>query len=99
MSWEDIMKSAQCCKQAKGVFVYTTVNTLKSRGMKFTQDDLDVFSKGVSNAECNGFKLKMSRWSRGKELPKGPQGEVRQIAASAGIKNWRECLDISRDYV
>jgi len=99
MSWEDIIKSKLCCKRAKGQFVLTTVNTLKAKGMRFTQEDLDVFSKGVTNADCDGFKLKMSRWAKGRELPKGPQGEVRQAAARVGIKYWRDCLERDRDYI
>ena len=100
MSWEDIIKSRQaCCKKAKGEFLIQTVMGLKSRGMKYTQDDLDVFSKGVARADCDGFKLKVSKWAKGQELPKGPQGEVRQAAARVGIRYWRNCLERDRDYI
>ena len=100
MSWEDIIKSRKrCCKLAKGEFVRQTIMIMKSKGMRFTQDDVDVFSKGVANADCDGFKLKVSRWAKGSELPKGPQGLVRQLAANATHEFWNNCLERDRDYV
>lgn len=100
MHWETIVKEDKCFKRARQTFVLLTIKGLQTKGVRFTQSDIDVLTSKIKNASSIGFKRSLRDFAKGKNLPEDEKlAGIRKEAAKEAISAWEKCQERSRDYI